>query len=402
MKKIAVLFSTIALGFFISFQISDFLTGLIDGLFSKLSSGVADVIENELLQTVLCNGLIPGIGIVISFLPSIFLIFLVTESLSRAKYFQDITNYFSDKLIQFNLPKQAMLPMLNSIGCTIPAYVSTRIIKSKRERFLSMIAISFIPCRAKMMMFIIFCSAFFNRFVAPFVLFLIYAIGTLTGLYIAKFSAKFKNIQPRRFNCQGCKVGDCSFYSDNFIFSLLKSCINFVKETFTTLIIVSVLFGFFSHFPLLNKENFMKICTKEYSISDCNEKYKMAQMEESWIGLVGKKMEVITKPIGFNWQLNTALLVGTSGKEAVISALGVLYADNKPQSDFSYLKNQIPFASAISFVVFMIFYIPCTSAMATLFNETKNFKFTLAVSLGMIVLAWVMSFLSYNFLTWIF
>ncbi len=401
MKKVAVLFLTIAFGFFLSFQISDFLTGLIENIFFNLSQSVGTVLENEFLKNVICNGLIPGIGIVISFLPSIFLIFLVTESLSRAKYFQDITEYFSDKLIQFNLPKQAMLPMLNSIGCTIPAYISTRIIQNKKERFLAMIAISFIPCRAKMMMFIIFCGAFFNKILAPFVLFLIYAIGTITGLYIAKFSSKFKTLQSNKANCQGCKIGNCNFYSDNFIFSLIKACVNFVKETFTTLIVVSVLFGFFSHFPLINKTQFMDSCSNLYSSSLCLEKYRIEQMEKSWIGIVGKKLEIITKPIGFNWQLNTALLVGTSGKEAVISALGILYSDNKPRSNFSYLKTQIPLPSALSFVTFMIFYIPCTSAMTTLFNETKNLKFTLSVSFGMIGLAWIMSFLIYNFLTWI-
>lgn len=396
MKIIASFLGLFAM-FYISFAFGSFFTEITDSYSQTLSIAIGNVIENEIIQIVICNGLLPGVFIVISFLPSIFMIFCITDGFCRLKIFEPLRKKFSKHLATYGLPENSLTPIVSGLGCTIPAYISTRIIKNPKEKFLTMIAISFVPCRAKMTMFIILCGVFFNKTTAPIVLFSIYVIGISIGMLAMKMSSKISFISNGiEKSCKGCKFGDCSVTSDNVILNTIKACFSFLKETMTSLIIVSVVFGFLSHFPLVNKQEFMNKCIISKTKEMCLSEHTKTQLEGSVVATISKKLLFLTKPIGFNWQLNAALILGTSGKEASVSALSIMYLENQESGKFSNLTKSISKASAISFICFMIFYIPCVSAVATLFNESKNWKFSLILSLSMIVLAYCFSFVVYN------
>lgn len=386
---------SIFLSFFFSFWISDIIVSGLNLYYQQIALFLNEVIQNHILRVIFVQGFLTGMYSILSFLPVIFIIFLLTAMISKMQIFNPIRQRFANKLVSYGLPADAMLPLLNGFGCTVPAYISTRIIKDKKERLLTMIAVSFIPCRAKMTMFIVFCDIFFSKFVSALVLMAIYIIGFGTGILVAKRSKKVSFIQNGEKGCKDCIVGGCSGKVHGIVFDTLRNVIGFARETCVTFCVISIIFATLANLPVVNEGDFMKTCQAEKTI--CEQQYKHLQIENSYLSSISKKISFLTKPIGFNWQLNAALIIGTSGKEAVISALNILYFDYKEGIGNGF-NDQLPFKSAVSFIVFMIFYIPCVSAVTTMLEETTT-RFTFSISCLMIGIAWIASFIVYNILS---
>jgi ferrous iron transport protein B len=259
-------------------------------------------------------------------------------------------------------------------------------------------------CGARLPIYVLFTGAFFSQSVAGNMLFLIYISGALLGLVMAKVLrvVVFKGeddpfvMEMPKYRLPSIKLLWHTVYSN---------AKGYVKKAGTFILLAAVLVWFASNYPKDTKlesryaQKIEQASTKEQKISLQNE-LKKEQLESSYLGLIGKASEPFFAPLGFDWRLSVALETGLAAKEVVVSTLGVLYsvgeADESSDSLKEILRKNISLATAISFVVFVMIYLPCFAASAVFTKEAGGVKYLVYLFIFTTTTAWLFSFIAYN------
>ena len=368
--------------FQLTFEIGAIPMDYIDMGFAWLGEAIGTTIAHEGLRSLIVDGIIAGVGAVVLFLPNIIILYIGIALLETTGYMSRVAFLLDGFFHKFGLHGKSFIPLVTGFGCSVPAYMATRTLKNEKDRLITLFVIGFMSCGAKLPIYVLFVGAFFSAENAGNILFLIYIAGALLGLVMAKILrlAVFKG-EDEPFVMEMPKYRLPSLKLIYIIVS--QKAWSYLKKAGTFILAASMLIWFASTYPKTETDD------------------PAVQLEQSYLGQIGKASEPFFAPLGFDWKLSVALETGLAAKEVVVATLGILYnvGEDVTEDDeklLSELKKQIPFASAVAFVVFAMIYLPCFAASMVFAKEAGGYKYLGYLFLFTTAVAWIMSFIAYN------
>ena len=349
---------------------------LIDEGFGMLAEAVATYIPNEYLASFICDGIIGGVGGVLTFLPIIILMFLFLSILedcgylARAAFTLDIVMH---KLV--GLHGKAFIPMILGFGCGVPAIMATRTMENEGDRMLAMMLVPFMSCTARAPIYAIFTAAFFTQNQSLIVT-SIYVLGIVVALIVAAILKRtmFKGISsPFVMELPTYKVPSVK----GVLLHTWEKVKGFLRKAGTIILACSIVLWALSIFPL----------GVEYGSAD------------SILGMIGSAIAPIFAPLGFGtWQAAVAIIAGLAAKEVVVSTFGTLAGMEEDDEDgiTELVHDTFTPLSAYSFMAFTLLYTPCFAAIGAIKQETNSYKWAGTMCLITVVTAYIVSFLIYN------
>ena len=396
--------------FQLTFELGNIPMDMIDAFFATLIEGTKNVLGDNEISSLIGDGAIAGVGAVVLFLPNIVILFFGIALLETTGYMSRVAFLLDGFFHKFGLHGKSFIPLVTGFGCSVPAYMAARTLKNDKDRLLTLFIIGFMSCGARLPIYVLFTGAFFAKENAGNILFLIYISGAILGLIAAKVLkiTVFKS-EDEPFVMEMPKYRMPSF---KLIWHTVSNqALMYLKKAGTYILAASLLIWFASNYPkhpIFEEEINNKI---ELAVNE-NEKQKLQNelllynLENSYLGKIGKFSEPLFAPLGFDWKMTVALETGLAAKEIVVSTLGILYGlgeDFNEESDtlIKKIKNNIPFASAISFIVFVMIYLPCLAASMVFAREAGGWKYLAYLFVFTTSTAWILSYLVYNFILFI-
>ncbi|AHE94643.1 ferrous iron transport protein B [Campylobacter fetus] len=382
----------------------------IEMTFAWFSNSVSANLNDDMIKSIIVDGIIAGVGTVILFLPNIIILFLGIALLETTGYMARVAFLLDGFFHKFGLHGKSFIPLVTGFGCSIPAYMAARTLKSQKDRLLTMFIIGFMSCGARLPVYVLFAGAFFKPDNAGNVLFFIYILGALLGLIAAKVLRIFVfkgNDEPfvmemPKYRLPSIKLIWLTIYSKSMMY---------LKKAGTFILAASILVWFISTFPQnphieeKYQQQIQTASSDELKLELTNQK-DQELMENTYLGMFGKTIEPIFAPLGFNWKMSVATVSGLAAKEVIVSTLGVLYSLGGEVSESNItlqqtLAKNISFASAMAFIVFVMVYLPCLAATAVFSKEAESKKYTFYLVIFTFSAAWILAFITYKVITFL-
>jgi ferrous iron transport protein B len=402
------------LTFFTTFKLGGYPKSWMEMGIGKISELISNTLAPGILRDFLTEAIIGGVGGVIVFLPNIIILFLFISFMEDTGYMARAV-FITDKFMhKIGLHGKSFIPLFMGFGCNVPAIMATRIIESRRDRLITMLITPFMSCSARLPVYILFISAFFPRNQGT-VLFFLYMLGTLFAILSALFLKRvfFKSpdipfvmeLPPYRVPTVRSVFKHVSYRTSLYF-----------KKIGGVILIASVIVWILSNFPrsvstsrdyrnelsAIEKSNLSPV-KKDEAANTILLEQKGDKHTKSFMGIIGRSIEPVMKPLGFDWHLSVSILSGLAAKEVVVSTLGVIFqADNQSGSKSLVEKIQTQKDSggktvftpliAFSFMLFILTYFPCVGVVAAIRRESGSWKwaaFTVIYTTG---IAWLLSF----------
>ena len=377
------------LTFFCTFAIGQYPMDWIDALFAWLGDLVGNAMPDGALRSLLVDGIITGIGSVIVFLPNILILYLFISIMEDSGYMAR-TAFIMDKMMhRMGLHGKSFIPMIMGFGCNVPAIMATRTIEDRKSRLLTMLVIPMMSCSARIPVYVILVSAFFSQY-AAFVLMGLYLLGVVMAVLMAKLFSRFlvkgeslpfvMELPPYRMPTAKAVLRHTWGKGKEYL-----------KKMGTIILGASIVVWALSYYP--QHEN------------------RIVQAENSYMAQIGKTIEPVMRPCGFDWRQSVSLLAGIGAKEVVASTMAVVYATTADEAEMleenfesesgenrisELLRNNMTPLSAMSMLLFILLYMPCVSTVVAIKSESGKWKwalFTMAYTIG---LAWLVSTLFFQ------
>jgi len=391
--------------FQLTFELGAIPMEYIDSFFGWFGDTVGGTISNDAIRSLIVDGIISGVGAVVLFVPNIIILFIGIALLETTGYMSRVAFLLDGFFHKFGLHGQSFIPLVTGFGCSIPAYMSARILKNDRDRLLTLFIIGFMSCGARLPVYVLFVGAFFSPEMAGNILFMIYLSGAILGLILAKVLklTAFKGLDEP-FVMEMPKYRLPSF---KLIWhTVLTKTLMYLKKAGTFIAGASMLVWFLSNYPknLLLEEQY---ATKIEDTQIVKEKHSLQNqlseqlLEQSYLGTIGKFSEPLFTPLGFDWKMSVALQAGLAAKEVIVSTLGVLYSvggdvDAENSSLRTAISKHIPFASAVAFIVVIMIYLPCLAASVVFTREAGHIKYFFYLLGFTSIVAYILAFIAYN------
>lgn len=354
----------------------------IEWLVEQLGNAVNTYMPDGSFKDLLIDAVIGGVGGVIVFLPNILLLYLFISFMEDSGYMARAA-FIMDKIMhKMGLHGKSFIPLIMGFGCNVPAIMSSRIIESRKSRLVTILINPLISCSARLPIYLVLVGAFFPG-KESLMLLLIYSVGILLAVLMARVFSKFlvkgddtpfvMELPPYRMPT-----------SKSVLRHTWEKGAQYLKKMGGIIMIASIIIWFLGYYP--NHSSYQT--TAE-------------QQENSYIGQIGKSIEPIIKPLGFDWKMGVGLLSGVGAKELVVSTLGVLYT-NDGNLDDDALPERIAQQSditpliAFAYMLFTLLYFPCIATLAAIRQETGSWKWPLFAACYTTVLAWIVAFLVYQ------
>lgn len=338
----------------------------------SLAAWISNALAPGWFASMLVDGIVQGVGAVLAFLPNIIILFFFLSVLEDCGYMARAA-YIMDKIMhRIGLHGNSFIPMLIGFGCNVPAIMAARNIHNRKDRVLTMLMIPFMSCSARLPVYLLLVSAFFPKGKA-IVMISLYILGIVLSILFA-----FVMKRTRWF-----RKGNEDYVSELPPFHLprLKATAShiwervsdYLQKISTVILAASVIIWALEYFPMTDGQP--------------------APSDESCLAAIGRAMEPVMSPLGFDWKMNVCILTGLPAKEAIVSTLGILYHTEDEGFLVGALRASEVFtpSTALAFMVFVLLYFPCIATIATLKRETGR-KWTLFIVLFSMVLAWVAAF----------
>ena len=343
---------------------------------------IGDLIRNNMsegpLKDMLVDGIVGGVGGVIVFLPNILILYFCISLMEDSGYMARAA-FIMDKIMhKMGLHGKSFIPLIMGFGCNVPAIMASRTIENRKSRLITMLVNPLMSCSARLPIYLLLVGAFFPNN-ASLVLLSIYAIGIFLAVLLARLFSKFL-----------VKGDDTPFVMElpPYRMPTAKSIFRhtwekgaqYLKKMGGIIMIASIIIWFLGYYP--NHDAYETVAE---------------QQENSYIGQLGRAIEPVIKPMGFDWKLGIGLISGVGAKELVVSTLGVLYVDD-PEADEVSLAERIPITPLVAFcyMLFVLIYFPCIAALAAIKQESGSWKWALFAACYTTVLAWIVSFTVYQ------
>ncbi len=391
--------------FQLTFEIGAIPMDYIDAFFGWFGDAIGGTIPNDDVRSLIVDGIIAGVGAVVLFVPNIIILFIGIALLESTGYMSRVAFLLDGFFHKFGLHGQSFIPLVTGFGCSIPAYMSARILKNDRDRLLTLFIIGFMSCGARLPVYVLFAGAFFGPEMAGNILFMIYISGALLGIMAAKIlkMTAFKGVdEPFVMEMPKYRLPSAKLIWH----TVLTKTMMYLKKAGTFIAGASMLIWFLSNYPhnlVLQEEYAKKIesSTSETQKITLGNKLAESLLEQSYLGVIGKFSEPIFAPLGFDWKMSVALQTGLAAKEVVVSTLGVLYAlgsdvDAENNSLVNAISKNIPFPSAVAFIVVIMIYLPCLAASVVFTREAGGVKYFFYLLAFTSITAYGLAFVAYN------
>ena len=402
------------------FTLASYPMDLIDGAFGSLSSFVAQQLPPGLFTDLLANGIIPGIGGVLVFVPQIALLFFLLSILEETGYMARVV-FMMDRIMRpFGLNGKSVVPLISSAACAIPGIMSARTINSWQERLTTIFVAPLISCSARIPVYTLLIHLVIpNKLVGGFislqglVLFCLYFLGLISALITAwVFQFFLKNKQLSIFLLELPPYKSPRWANVGIeVFSKAKV---FVTDAGKIIVAISILLWALASFGPTNKiESALKLIPKPSVQSETTQiayekQIAAVQLENSYIGIIGKSIEPIIAPIGYDWKIGICLITSFAAREVFVGSLATIYAIDQTEEDTTPLIERLRqetkadgsktynLASGLSLLVFYVFAMQCMATLAVVKRETKSWKWPIIQLVYMGALAYFAAYIVYN------
>ena len=364
--------------FWVTFMLGAYPMEWIEWGVAQVATLAETYMPDGILKDMVIDGIIGGVGGVIVFLPNIMILYLFISLMEDSGYMARAA-FIMDKIMhKMGLHGKSFISLIMGFGCNVPAIMATRIIESRKSRLVTILVNSLIPCSARLPIFLIMISAFFPSHPAT-VLMSLYVIGIALAVIMARLFSKFvvkgedtpfvMELPPYRMPTAKA-VGRHTWEKGK----------QYLKKMGGIIMIASIIIWFLGYFP--NHDAYDNV---------------QEQQENSYIGQIGKAMEPVIEPLGFDWKMGIGIISGVGAKELVVSTLGVLYT-NEGDLDKIDLTDRLPITPLVAYgyMLFVLIYFPCIASIVAIKQESGGWKWALFVAFYTTVLAWVVSFLCYH------
>lgn len=374
--------------FYCTFAIGKIPMDWIELLVKHIGIWVSKLIPEGTLQNLIVDGIIGGVGGVIVFLPQILILYAFISWMEDSGYMARAAFIMDKVMHKMGLHGKSFIPMIMGFGCNIPAVLATRTIEDRKSRLITMLIVPLMSCSARLPVYLIIIGAFFP-YNSALVLFSIYLIGILMSVLMAKIFNKF--VVKGESSLFVMELPPYRMPSVNSVFRhTWAKGKEYLHKMGTTILLASICVWALSYYP--HHDNIS------------NEK----QLETSYIGQIGKAVEPVIEPCGFDWREGVSILTGVGAKEIVASTMGVLFSqanDNSENIEFegsdlqgaAKLSRQIASSgltplAAFAFIVFVLLYMPCIPTCIAIKNESGKWKWAAFTAIYTTVLAWICAF----------
>ena len=387
-----IFFLILYIMFEVTFTLGEYPMDWIEAFVAWTGERLTTAMPEGPLKAMLVDGVVGGVGSVIVFLPQILILYFFISLMEDSGYMARAA-FIMDKLMhKMGLHGKSFIPLIMGFGCNVPAVMATRTIESRRSRIITMMVLPFMSCSARLPIYIMIAGTFFSLQYRSWVLLSLYAIGVVMAVFVSKI-----------FSSLIIKGEDTPFVMElpPYRWPTPKSIWRhtwekgkeYLKKMGGIILVASIIvwaLGYFPHNDALPREQ---------------------QQEQSYLGRMGKAVEPIFAPQGFNWKLDVSLIAGVGAKEIVASSIGVLYSGDDSFGDedefsddderYTHLRHQMlhdgitPLA-AYAYLIFILLYFPCIATIAAIKNETSSWRWALVAAGYTTAVAWIFSALVFQ------
>ena len=399
-----------------TFRLGEYPMTWIEWIVEKFGAFVATTMPEGMLKDLVVDGIIGGVGSVLVFLPNILILYLFISLLEDSGYMARAA-FIMDKLMhKIGLHGKSFIPMIMGFGCNVPAIMATRTIENHKSRLVTMLIIPMMSCAGRLPVYILVAGAFFPRN-GSLVLLGLYALGIVMAIISAKVMSRFIKDDNLPF------VMELPPYrvptSKSVFRHTWEKGKQYLHKMAGIILVASIIIWFLGYFPHHDR----------YATP-------AEQQENSYIGMIGKAIEPVLEPLGFDWKMGVGIISGVAAKELVVSTMGVLYSGEQERfpsaagdpgtasagtvssqttdatapvtagsetetvSGDTMLQNALARtttpAAALAFMVFVLLYFPCIATFVAIKNESGGWKWAIISAVYTIVLAWIVAFIVYR------
>ena len=378
-----IFFLLLYIVFFGTFTLGEYPMQWIDWLVARFSDFISSIMPDSMVKDLVTDGIIGGVGSVLVFLPNIVLLYFFISLLEDSGYMARAAFIMDRMMHKMGLHGKSFIPMIMGFGCNVPAIMATRTIESRKSRLITTLIVPFMSCSGRLPVYLLIVGAFFPHY-GSLVLLGIYVLGIALAIITAKVMSRFFKDDDLPF------VMELPPYRVPTSKSILRHTWEkgkqYLHKITGIILISSIIIWFLGYFPNHNKYE-----------------DKVTQQENSYLGYIGKAIEPVLEPLGFDWQMGVGILSGVAAKELVVSSMGVMYSIDEDVESGSgetrlqqALLNSISPAAALAFMVFVLLYFPCIATFGAIMAETGGWKWPLFSAVYTILVAWVMAFAVYR------
>ena len=393
--------------FQLTFELGNIPMNFIDTVFSETSGFLANFLPKGLFNSLLTEGVLPAVGAVVMFLPNILILFLGLNLLEQTGYMSRAAYLMDGFMKRFGLQGKAFVPLVSGFGCTVPAYMAARTLKNPKDRIITMLVLGFMSCGARLPIYVLIIAAFFANHNPGNVLFAIYIGGAILGLIVAKIlrSVLFKG-EPEPFVME---MPPYRFPSSKALFmDLWIKTKMYLQKAGTFIAVASMIVWFLSAYPknLEITKSYENQIQQTKSVEVKNKLQNTLNsklLEHSYLGSIGKFIEPVFAPFGFDWRMSVSVVAGLAAKEVVVSTMGTLYAVGEASGTskglIEKMKENVDFKAAVALLLIIMIYSPCLAAMSTFYAEVPQWAWRTFYTIYPNVVAWIFAFTVYKILS---
>ena len=375
-----------------TFALGQYPMDWIDELVNMLGNWVGQTMSDGPLRSLVVDGAIAGVGAVIVFMPQILILYFFISLMEDSGYMARAA-FIMDRLMhKMGLHGKSFIPLIMGFGCNVPAVMATRTIESRRSRIITMLILPFMSCSARLPIYIMIVGTFFSIQARSWVMLSLYFIGIVVSVIMSKLFSVFvfkgedtpfvMELPPYRWPTAKAIARHT-----------WEKCKEYLKKMGGIILVASVLVWALEYFP------------HDESLT------QQQQQEQSFIGRMGKTIEPVFTPQGFNWKLDVSLIAGVGAKEIVASTIGVLYSgDDSFADDDSFSEDNLKYMvlrqqmladgvtplAAYCYLLFVLLYFPCIATIVAIKHETASWRWALFAAGYTTLTAWVVSALVYQ------
>ncbi|TCI85888.1 ferrous iron transport protein B [Tenacibaculum sp. M341] len=404
--------------------IFDWATGpmdFIDGFFGDFAEYTKTLLPEGMFTDLLTDGIIPGIGGVVIFIPQIVILFALIAILEETGYMSRVV-FLMDKIMRrFGMSGKGVIPLISGTACAIPAVMATRTISGWKERLITILVTPFTTCAARLPVYAILIAiiipskkvfAFFN--LQGLTMLGLYLLGFGSAVLAAFILHKTLKVKSKSFFV--IEMPDYKMPSfKNVFLEVFEKTKSFVLEAGKIILAISIILWFLAtngpaSFDNAEKTVIENIANANLTEDEMQQKVASAQLENSYIGIAGKTIEPVVKPLGYDWKIGIGLITSFAAREVFVGTLATIYsiegvedentikermeAEINPETG----KKRFDFATGMSLLIFYAFAMQCMATVAIVKRETRSWKWAMYQLIGMGVLAYVSAFIVFQLL----
>ncbi len=371
--------------FFLTFTVGDWLKGYfevaLEWVTETTTQGLFAMGVGEMLISLITDGILAGVGGILTFLPNIFILFLALAFLEDSGYMARVAYVMDGIMGRIGLSGRAFLPMLLGFGCTVPAVMASRVLENRRDRMKTILITPFMSCSARLPIYVLFSELFFGdkAMIAAFSMYVLGLVLAILAAFVLRILDKSEEGDMLLIELPEYKTPNAHTIRI-YVWEKVK---DYLSKAGTTIFVASIVMWLIMNLGLHGFTT---------------------DMNQSFGAIIGKVLVPVFAPIGLGyWQIVLALISGIAAKEVVVSSCSVLFGignvtTQAGMANLSELLGQMGFGqlNAYALMVFCLLYVPCMAAVATIKKETESWRLTGIMAVFQLVIAWIMAFLIFQ------